>query len=71
MSIPPTLLIVLDGADRLEDDAVGDAALRHFGITPEVQNGQIILQTQVARAAALSLGVDEPDQVETITIVIK
>ncbi len=59
--------VILAGTDRVAIDAVGVAILRHFGTTPEVQNGPIFAQGQIARAAALGLGADGPDKIELVT----
>jgi uncharacterized protein (DUF362 family) len=58
---------VLAGTDRIAIDAVGVALLRHFGATPEVTNGPIFEQEQIARAVELSLGVDSPQKIELVT----
>jgi len=59
--------VVLAGIDRVALDAVGVALLRYFGTTPAVSQGAIFDQEQIARAAALGLGVDRPDRIELIT----
>lgn len=56
--------VVLAGTDRVAMDAVGVAILRSFGTTPEVSRGPVFEQEQIARAAALGLGVGNPDEVE-------
>jgi uncharacterized protein (DUF362 family) len=48
--------IFLAGTDRIALDAVGVALLRHYGTTPEVEQGPIFEQAQLARAAQLGLG---------------
>jgi uncharacterized protein (DUF362 family) len=58
---------VLAGTDRVAIDAVGVALLRHWGTTPEVAEGPIFKQEQIARAVELNLGVDAPENVELIT----
>jgi uncharacterized protein (DUF362 family) len=42
--------VILAGTDRVAIDAVGVALLRHFGTTPEVSQGAIFDQEQIARA---------------------
>ncbi len=59
--------IVLAGTDRIAIDAVGVAILRHFGTTPEVSNGKIFEQEQIARAVELGLGVSSADQIDFVT----
>jgi uncharacterized protein (DUF362 family) len=58
--------LILAGTDRVAIDAVGVAVLRHFGTTPEVSQGAIFEQEQIARAVDLGLGVGSPDQIELI-----
>jgi hypothetical protein len=41
--------------------------LRLFGTTPAVSQGPVFQQEQIARAAALNLGVQSPDQIEFVT----
>jgi uncharacterized protein (DUF362 family) len=48
-------------------DAVGVALLRHFGTTPEVSQGAIFDQEQIARAVQLKIGVSSPKQIELVT----
>jgi uncharacterized protein (DUF362 family) len=59
--------VVLAGTDRVAMDAVGVAILRLFGTTPEVSQGRIFEQEQIARAVELGLGVDSPAKIEFIT----
>ncbi len=59
--------VILAGTDRVAIDAVGVAILRYFGTTPEVSRGPIFQLDQIARAAALGLGVDSPDKIELVT----
>jgi uncharacterized protein (DUF362 family) len=49
--------MLLASRDRVALDAVGVAMLRHLGTTPEVSRGSIFGLAQIARAAALGLGV--------------
>lgn len=58
---------VLAGTDRVAVDAVGVAVLRHWGTTPEVAEGPIFQQEQIARAVELGLGVDDPDRIHLVT----
>jgi uncharacterized protein (DUF362 family) len=59
--------VVLAGTDRVALDAVGVAILRHFGTTPEVSEGRVFEQEQLARAVELGLGVDSPEKIELVT----
>ncbi len=59
--------VVLAGTDRVAIDAVGVALLRHFGTTPEVSQGAIFEQEQIARAVQLKIGVTSPKQIELVT----
>jgi uncharacterized protein (DUF362 family) len=59
--------IILAGTDRVAIDAVGVALLRHFGATPEVSQGAIFDQEQIARAVQLRIGVSSARQIELIT----
>ena len=59
--------VILAGTDRIAVDAVGVAILRTLGTTPEVSNGPIFAQDQIARAIELGLGVSSPEQIELVT----
>jgi len=59
--------VVLAGSDRVAIDAVGVAILRHFGTTPEVSQGAIFQQEQIARAVELDLGIADPAKIEFVT----
>jgi uncharacterized protein (DUF362 family) len=59
--------VILAGTDRIALDAAGIAILRLFGTTPEVSQGRIFEQTQIARAVELGLGVDSPAKIQFIT----
>lgn len=59
--------VVLAGTDRVAIDAVGVALLRYFGTTPEVSQGAIFDQEQIARAVQLGIGVGSPKQIELVT----
>jgi len=60
-------IVILAGTDRVAIDAVGVALLRHFGTTPEVSQGAIFDQEQLARAVQLKIGVSSPKQIELVT----
>ena len=59
--------VILAGTDRIAVDAVGVAILRLFGTTPEVSQGAIFAQEQIARAVELGLGIDSPTKIRFIT----
>jgi uncharacterized protein (DUF362 family) len=59
--------IILAATDRVALDAVGVALLRHYGTTPEVSQGKIFDQEQLARAAQLRVGVGSANQIELVT----
>jgi uncharacterized protein (DUF362 family) len=59
--------VILAGTDRVAVDAVGVALLRHFGTTPEVSQGGIFDQEQIARAVQLKIGISGPSQIELVT----
>jgi uncharacterized protein (DUF362 family) len=59
--------VLVAGTDRVAVDAVGVALLRLHGTTREVAAGPVFGQEQVARAAALGLGVARPDLVDLVT----
>jgi uncharacterized protein (DUF362 family) len=62
-----TANVILAGTDRIAIDAVGVALLRHFGTTPEVSQGAIFEQQQIARAVQLGIGIGSPRQIELVT----
>jgi len=59
--------VLLAGTDRVAIDAVGVAILRLLGTTPEVSQGAIFEQEQIARAAELGLGVSSAKQIQIVT----
>ena len=59
--------IILAGTDRVAIDAVGVALLRYYGTTPEVSQGAIFEQEQIARAVQLGIGVSNASQIELVT----
>lgn len=59
--------VILAGVDRIAIDAVGVALLRYWGTTPEVSQGPVFAQEQIARAVELGLGVTTPDAIEFVT----
>lgn len=59
--------LILAGVDRIAIDAIGVAILRQYGTTPQVEQGAIFEQDQIARAVTLGLGVDQPEKIDLIT----
>jgi uncharacterized protein (DUF362 family) len=59
--------VILASTDRVAIDAVGVAILRMFGTTPQVSEGRIFEQEQIARAVELGLGVDAPEKIAFVT----
>ena len=59
--------VVLAGTDRVAMDAVGVALLRYHGCKTDVAKGKIFEQEQIARAVALELGIDNPENIELLT----
>jgi len=59
--------VILASDDRIAIDAVGVAILREKGTTEEVSQGPIFGLEQIARAAELGLGVENPEGIEFIT----
>jgi uncharacterized protein (DUF362 family) len=59
--------VIIAGTDRIAIDAVGVAILRILGTTPEVSEGSIFEQEQIARAVELKLGISSPNELEIIT----
>jgi uncharacterized protein (DUF362 family) len=59
--------VVIAGTDPVAVDAVGVAILRYFGTTPQVSQGKVFEQEQIARAVELGLGVDSPERIRIVT----
>lgn len=59
--------VFVAGTDKVAIDAVGVALLRMLGTTPEVSQGPIFEQEQIARAVELGIGVSSIDDVEFLT----
>lgn len=55
--------VMLASTDRIAIDAVGVAILRDHGTTPEVEEGTIFEQEQIARAVELKLGVEKASEI--------
>ena len=59
--------VIIAGSDPVAIDAVGVAILRLFGTTPQVHEGAVFEQEQIARAVELGLGIDSPEQIQFLT----
>ena len=59
--------MMIAGTDRVAIDAVGVAILRILGTTPQVSEGSIFEQEQIARAVELGLGVSSSAEIEILT----
>ncbi|MCG3226511.1 MAG: DUF362 domain-containing protein [Candidatus Heimdallarchaeota archaeon] len=59
--------VIVAGTDRIAIDAVGVAILRILGTTPEISEGSIFEQEQIARAVELNLGISSPEELEIVT----
>ncbi|MFX1482264.1 MAG: DUF362 domain-containing protein [Promethearchaeota archaeon] len=59
--------VFVAGTDKVAIDAVGVALLRMLGTTPEVSEGKIFEQEQIARAVELGIGVSSFDDIEFLT----
>ncbi|MEA2070765.1 MAG: DUF362 domain-containing protein [Asgard group archaeon] len=59
--------IMIAGTDRIAVDAVCVAILRLYDTTPEVSEGKIFEQDQIARAVELGLGVSDPSEIILVT----
>lgn len=54
--------------DRIALDAVGVAALKMHGTTPEIERRPVFLQDQIRRAVELGLGVQEAKEIELVPV---
>jgi uncharacterized protein (DUF362 family) len=54
--------------DRVALDAVGVAALKMHGTTPEIERRPVFMQDQIRRAVELGLGVKEAKEIEIIPV---
>jgi uncharacterized protein (DUF362 family) len=59
--------VFVAGTDKIAIDAVGVALLRILGTTPEVSQGAIFEQGQIARAVELGIGISSFDEIEFLT----
>ncbi|MCK5264804.1 MAG: DUF362 domain-containing protein, partial [Candidatus Thorarchaeota archaeon] len=59
--------VFVAGTDKIAIDAVGVALLRMLGTTPEVSQGAIFEQEQIARAVELGIGITSFDEIEFLT----
>ncbi|MFW9802931.1 MAG: DUF362 domain-containing protein, partial [Candidatus Thorarchaeota archaeon] len=56
--------VFVAGTDKIAIDAVGVALLRLLGTTPEVSQGPILEQEQLARAIELGIGISDLDDIK-------
>ena len=56
--------VFVAGSDKIAIDAVGVALLRMLGTTPEVSQGPIFEQEQIARAVELGIGIATFEEIE-------
>jgi uncharacterized protein (DUF362 family) len=59
--------VILAGSDRVAIDAAGLALLRSLGYHGVAAEGPLFAQEQIARAAALGLGIDSPEKITFLT----
>ncbi len=59
--------VFVAGTDKIAIDTVGVALLRMLGTTPEVSQGAIFEQEQIARAVELGIGITSFDEIEFLT----
>ncbi|MBY8998364.1 MAG: DUF362 domain-containing protein, partial [Candidatus Thorarchaeota archaeon] len=59
--------VFVAGTDKIAIDAVGVALLRMLGTTPNVSEGPIFEQEQIARAVELGIGVSSFDEIKFLT----
>jgi uncharacterized protein (DUF362 family) len=60
--------VILLSTDRVAIDAVGVAILRHYGTTPEVMNGGVFEQEQIAHSCELGFGVRSSNELELVPL---
>ena len=58
---------MLAGTARIAKDVVDEAILFFFDTTPEVEQGRIFEQEQIARAVSLGQGITHTEDVELLT----
>lgn len=59
-------LVMVFGADRVAVDAVGVALLRLHGGNATISRGRVFDQEQIARAAALGVGIKGPGEIDLV-----
>jgi len=60
--------VILAGRDRVAIDAAGVALLRSAGTIPRVMDGKIFDLEQIARAAALGVGIGSADRIRLVPL---
>lgn len=58
--------VMLAGTDRVAMDAVGVALLKHLGSNAAIMERPVFDQRQIARAAALGIGVTGPEMIDLV-----
>jgi uncharacterized protein (DUF362 family) len=58
--------VFVASADRIANDAVGVAVLKHLGSNDAIMKPKIFEQEQIARAVELGLGVSSPSQIQLL-----
>jgi uncharacterized protein (DUF362 family) len=59
--------VFVAGTDKIAIDAVGVALLRMLGTTPNVSDGSIFEQEQIARSVELGIGISSFDEIDFMT----
>ncbi len=59
--------VFVAGTDKVAIDAIGVALLRMHGTTPEVSEGSIFEQEQIARAIEIGFGISSCEEIEFLT----
>jgi len=60
--------VIIGGSDRVAIDAVGVALLRSFGTVPDVAEGRIFDQEQIARAVELGIGISSAKAIRLVPL---
>jgi len=60
--------VIIGGSDRVAIDAVGVALLRSFGTVPDVADGRIFDQEQIARAVELGIGISSAKAIRLVPL---
>jgi len=63
--------VIIGGSDRIAIDATGVALLRSFGTVPDVADGRIFDQEQIARAVELGIGISSAKAIRLVPLDLK